>query len=39
LALVREIAHAHGGHITVAQTAGGGATFTLTFPAAPHDSC
>jgi len=38
LALVREIAHAHRGHITVAQTPGGGATFTLTVPAAPHDS-
>jgi signal transduction histidine kinase len=38
LALVREIAHAHRGHITVAQTPGGGATFTLTIPAAPHDS-
>lgn len=37
LALVREIAHAHRGHITVAQTPGGGATFTLTIPAAPHD--
>jgi signal transduction histidine kinase len=35
LALVREIANAHGGHITVAQTPGGGATFTLTIPAAP----
>jgi signal transduction histidine kinase len=35
LALVREIAHAHRGHITVAQTPGGGATFTLTIPAAP----
>jgi signal transduction histidine kinase len=39
LALVREIAHAHRGHITVAQTPGGGATFTLTIPAAPHESC
>jgi signal transduction histidine kinase len=38
LALVREIAQAHRGHITVAQTPGGGATFTLTIPAAPHDS-
>jgi signal transduction histidine kinase len=38
LALVREIAHAHRGHITVAQTPGGGATFTLTIPAAPHAS-
>jgi signal transduction histidine kinase len=34
LALVREIAHAHRGEITVAQTPGGGATFTLTVPAA-----
>jgi signal transduction histidine kinase len=34
LALVREIAHAHGGEITVAQTPGGGATFTLTIAAA-----
>lgn len=34
LALVREIAHAHGGHIGVAQTPGGGATFTLTIPVA-----
>ncbi len=39
LALVREIAHAHRGHIAVAQTPGGGATFTLTIPAAPLDSC
>jgi signal transduction histidine kinase len=39
LALVREIAHAHGGHISLAQTQGGGATFTLTVPAAPHGSC
>jgi signal transduction histidine kinase len=38
LALVREIVHAHRGHIAVAQTPGGGATFTLTIPAAPHDS-
>jgi signal transduction histidine kinase len=38
LALVREIAHAHRGHIAVAQTPGGGATFTLTIPAAPHAS-
>jgi signal transduction histidine kinase len=35
LALVREIAHAHGGDIAVTQTSGGGATFTLTVPAAP----
>jgi signal transduction histidine kinase len=34
LALVREIAHAHRGEISVAQTPGGGATFTLTVPAA-----
>ena len=34
LALVREIAHAHHGDISVAQTPGGGATFTLTIPAA-----
>ncbi|CAN5663212.1 HAMP domain-containing sensor histidine kinase [soil metagenome] len=32
LALVREIAHAHRGEITVAQTPGGGATFTLSIP-------
>lgn len=34
LALVREIAQAHRGDIRVAQTPGGGATFTFTFPAA-----
>ena len=34
LSLVREIAHAHHGDISVAQTPGGGATFTLTLPAA-----
>ncbi len=34
LALVREIASAHGGHIGVTQTPGGGATFTLFIPAA-----
>jgi signal transduction histidine kinase len=34
LALVREIAHAHRGEITVTQTPGGGATFTLIIPAA-----
>lgn len=33
LALVREIALAHHGHISVMQTPGGGATFTLTLPA------
>ncbi len=35
LALVREIALAHRGDIGVTQTPGGGATFTLTLPAAP----
>lgn len=35
LALVREIAVAHHGQITVGQTLGGGATFTLTLPALP----
>jgi signal transduction histidine kinase len=35
LALVREIAHAHGGDIAVTETSGGGATFTLAVPAAP----
>jgi signal transduction histidine kinase len=34
LALVREIAHAHRGDISVAETPGGGATFSLTIPAA-----
>jgi signal transduction histidine kinase len=34
LALVREIAHAHHGDISASQTPGGGATFTLTLPAA-----
>ena len=34
LALVREIIVAHRGNIDVAQTPGGGATFTLTLPAA-----
>lgn len=34
LALVREIAHAHRGDIRVSETPGGGATFTLTLPAA-----
>jgi signal transduction histidine kinase len=35
LALVRETAFAHRGEISVAETPGGGATFTLTLPAAP----
>lgn len=35
LALVREIAQAHDGDITVTSTRGQGATFTLTLPAAP----
>jgi signal transduction histidine kinase len=35
LALVREIADAHGGDIAVASEPGEGATFTLTLPAAP----
>ncbi|BBX71130.1 sensor histidine kinase [Mycolicibacterium psychrotolerans] len=35
LALVREIAVAHHGDISVEQTPGGGATFTLTLAAAP----
>jgi signal transduction histidine kinase len=34
LALVREIAQVHGGDVGVAQTPGGGATFTITIPAA-----
>jgi len=34
LALVREIAQAHGGNVSVAPTPGGGATFTLNFPGA-----
>ena len=34
LALVREIADAHGGDITVASELGQGATFSLTLPAA-----
>lgn len=37
LALVREIAHAHGGEITAAANPDQGATFTLTIPAAPTD--
>jgi signal transduction histidine kinase len=36
LALVRETALAHRGEISVTQTPGGGATFTLTLPAAPR---
>ena len=36
LALVREIVLAHRGGIDVTQTPGGGATFTLTVPAAPR---
>ncbi|WP_218893871.1 sensor histidine kinase [Mycolicibacterium vinylchloridicum] len=36
LALVREIAHAHGGDVTVESTPGQGATFTLSLPAADH---
>ena len=36
LALVREIAQAHGGDIAVASTPGQGARFTLTVPAAEH---
>jgi signal transduction histidine kinase len=35
LALVREIALAHRGDISVTQTPGGGATFTLNLPTAP----
>ncbi|MCV7174369.1 sensor histidine kinase [Mycolicibacterium sphagni] len=35
LALVREIADAHGGGLAVASKPGEGATFTLTLPAAP----
>jgi signal transduction histidine kinase len=35
LALVREIVLAHRGEVAVGQTPGGGATFTLTLPAAP----
>ncbi|MCI4673932.1 sensor histidine kinase [Candidatus Mycolicibacterium alkanivorans] len=34
LALVREIANAHGGDVTVTSTPGEGSTFTLTLPAA-----
>jgi signal transduction histidine kinase len=36
LALVRETALAHHGQVTVAETPGGGATFTLALPAAPQ---
>ena len=35
LALVRQTVHAHGGHVTVSDAAGGGAQFTITLPAAP----
>jgi signal transduction histidine kinase len=35
LALVREIAEAHGGTIEVSETPGGGATFTLALPGVP----
>lgn len=35
LALVREIAHAHGGDVTVESAVGHGATFRLPLPAAP----
>ncbi|CAN5503614.1 hypothetical protein BH11ACT6_BH11ACT6_22890 [soil metagenome] len=35
LALVRDIAHMHGGDVDVTHTPGGGATFTLSIPAAP----
>jgi signal transduction histidine kinase len=38
LALVREIAEAHGGDIKVESSPGEGATFTLTLPAARGDS-
>jgi signal transduction histidine kinase len=37
LALVREIALAHLGDVSVARTPGGGATFTLELPAAPPE--
>lgn len=37
LALVREIAHAHGGDVTVTSVPDEGATFTLSLPAAPTD--
>jgi signal transduction histidine kinase len=33
LALVRQTVEAHGGIISVSETAGGGATFRLVFPA------
>jgi signal transduction histidine kinase len=37
LALVREIAQAHGGDVTVTSAPGQGATFTLTLPAADRE--
>lgn len=37
LALVREIAHAHGGDVTAASTPGEGSRFTLSLPAAEPD--
>jgi signal transduction histidine kinase len=37
LALVREIAHAHGGSVEVSSVPGQGATFTLTLPTAQRD--
>jgi two-component system OmpR family sensor kinase len=33
LALVRQTIDAHGGTITLSETPGGGATFTVAFPA------
>jgi sigma-B regulation protein RsbU (phosphoserine phosphatase) len=35
LFIVREIAHAHAGHVDVASTAEGGTVFTATFPRSP----
>lgn len=37
LALVREIAHAHGGEVSVESSPGVGSTFTLSVPAAQRD--